>query len=67
MKAFLFNLNIVPFLFSAGDFNLFNCIFLSLTLGSCFFYNAVEISSEKFNPVSLIFSKIIKITYILLH
>ena len=29
-KFFLFNLNIVPTLFFAADFNLFNCIFVSL-------------------------------------
>ena len=33
-KFFLFNLNIVPVLFFSADFNLFNCVFVSLTLGS---------------------------------
>ena len=32
---FLVNLNIFLFLLFAADFNLFNCIFVSLTLASC--------------------------------
>ena len=31
-KFFLFNLNVAPVLFFAADFNLFNCVFFSLTL-----------------------------------
>ena len=33
-KFFLFNVNIVPVLFFAADFNLFNYVFVSLTLAS---------------------------------
>ena len=33
-KFFLFNLNIVPALSFAADYNLFNCVFVSLTLSS---------------------------------
>ena len=33
-KFFLFNLDIVSVLFFAADFNLFNCVFVSLTLAS---------------------------------
>ena len=32
---FLLVLNIVPVLFFAADFDLFNCVFVSLTLASC--------------------------------
>ena len=31
-KVFLFILNIAPFLFFEADFNLFNCVFVSLIL-----------------------------------
>ena len=31
-KFFVFNLNIAPFSFFAADSNLFNCVFVSLTL-----------------------------------
>ena len=33
-KFFLFNLNVFPVLFFAADFNLFNCVHVSLTLTS---------------------------------
>ena len=32
LKFFIFNLNIAPFLFFEADFNLFRCVFVTLTL-----------------------------------
>ena len=56
-KFFLVILNVVPLLFFAADFNLFSCVFVSLTLA---FIKTLILSWENFNRVSLILSKIDK-------
>ena len=62
-EFFLFILTIGPVLFFAEDFNLFYCVFFSLTLTSWYFtifYNIVTLPWENFNLVSLTFSKIVR-------
>ena len=62
-KFFLFNLNIVPLLFLAAVYNLFNCLFVSLTLTPWYFalfYNTVTLPWKNISLVSLIFSKFVK-------
>ena len=59
----LFNLNVVPVLFLASDFNLFNCVFVNLTLASrefAIFYSKVTLPWKNFDRVYFIFSKINK-------
>ena len=60
---FLFVFNIVPVLFFAAAFYLFNHLFVNLTLASwqfAIFYNTVTLLWEYLNLVTLISSKIVK-------
>ena len=62
---FLFIVNIVPGSFFTPGFNLIGCVFVSFTITFgkfVIFYNTVRCPWKSFNLVSLIFSKIFKIS-----
>ena len=69
MEIFFVFLDVVPVLFFAADFNLFSCVFSSLTLPPSkfsIFYKAATLSCDDYSPVCLIFSKTVR-TNIVYH